>query len=125
MEKSYTWLKHNWKIPFIIIYTFAVYALSRRNTDALKDVMESQKEAHKNELKVLSDTHNDQILKLKGLQKQYEDTIFELQDRFKKEEKDLTEKQTKEIKKIVIKSKGNPEEIKRKIENEFGIKFKE
>ena len=54
VEKSYTWLKHNWKIPFIIIYTFAVYAVSKRNTEALKDVMESQKKAHENELKVRS-----------------------------------------------------------------------
>ena len=69
--------------------------------------------------------HKDEILRLKGLQEQYVKTIQELEGKFKAQEKQLSKKQVEDVKDIVIKSKGNPEEIKRKIEDEFGIKFKE
>ena len=38
-------------------------------------------------------------------------------------EKELSEIQKNEIKELIIKSKGNPDEIRKRIEKEFGFKF--
>lgn len=124
IEKAWVWLKHNWKIPFLVVWSLGIYILSRRNTEAIKDVLESNKRSHREEVETLNRAHKDEILKLKNLQKEYKDTIFKLEKKFKEENRKLSKKHAEDVKEIVIKSKGNPEEIIRKIENDFGIKFK-
>ena len=124
-ENSWIWLKANWQVPFLVVWTLVVYIFTRRNTDALSDVLKIKEESHKKEVEALKKSHKDEILKLKGLQSKYIDTIKSLEKSFQEQQKELSKKQVEDVKEIVIKSKGNPEEIKRKIENEFGIKFKE
>jgi len=122
-KKSWSWLKCNWKVPALLLWTLVVYLATKGNTSAMKDVLESSKRAHKDEVEVLNRAHADEILKLKNLQKEYQETIKELESRFKEEERELSNKQIEEVKKVVIESRGNPGVIKEKIEKEFGIKF--
>lgn len=122
--KSWEWIKTYWQVPFLIVWSIIIYLFTRRNTDALLEVIKTKDLSHKKEVEALKRTHKDEILKLKGLQKEYVKTIKELEQSFKQQKKELSEKQVEDVKQIVIKSKGNPEEIKRKIEDEFGIKFK-
>lgn len=124
VEKSWAWLKANWQVPFLLVWSIIVYLFTRRNTDALLEVIETKDQSHKKEIEALQRSHKDEILKLKGLQAEYIKTIKELEESFEQQKRALSEKQVEDVKQIVIKSKGNPEEIKRKIEDEFGIKFK-
>lgn len=123
-KKSWTFLKEYWQIPFVILWTLATVILTRRNTEALKEVISAKQKSHKKEIEALEKIHSDEILKLKGLQEKYLDTIERLESKFNEQNKELSEKHVEDVKKIVIKSKGNPEEIIRKIESDFGIKFK-
>ena len=54
----FSWLKEHWQIPFLAAWTILVYIMTRRNTDALLEVMEARKESYKKQLEVLRDTHN-------------------------------------------------------------------
>ena len=123
-SRSWLWLKTYWQVPFLVVWTLVTYLVARRNTDALVDVLEIKKQTHKKEVDALNKSHRDEILKLKGIQSEYVKTIEQLESKFEEQQKKLSEKQVEHIKEVVIKSKGNPEEIKRKIEDEFGIKFK-
>ena len=123
-KKTWAWLRHNWKIPFLAAWSVIIFLMSRRNTEALKDVIESNKQAHREEVEAINKIHKQQIIKLKNLQEQYEETISRLEKQFEKENRELSEKHVEDVKEIVIESKGNPEKIIRKIENDFGIKFK-
>lgn len=122
-KKSWAWLKHNWKIPAILAWTIIVYISSKGNSQAMEDVIKANRKAHRDEVEALRRAHSDEVLKLKNLQEQYQETVKHLEAKFQKENKELTEKQTEEVKKVIIKSKGNPDEIKKRIEKEFGIKF--
>ena len=124
-KRAWSFLKEYWQLPFIAAWTIVTVILSRRNTEALKEVISAKQKSHKKEVESLKRIHKDEVLKLKNLQKEYLKTVEELQIKFDKQNQNLSEKHVEDIKKIVIKSKGNPEEIKRKIENEFGIKFKD
>ena len=124
LKKVYVWLKHNWKVPLLIAWSLFIFIASRRNTEALKGVLEANKKAHREEIDILNKSHREEIIKLKNLQQQYEDTILELEKEFEVQNRKLSEKHIEDVKEIVIKSRGNPEEIIRKIENDFGIKFK-
>ena len=100
-KKLCVWLKHNWKIPAIALWTFIVYLLSRDNTSAMKDVLEAKKEAHKKEVETLNRLHRAEILKVKSLQDEYQKTIKELQLRFELQNQTLKEEQLEYVKKIV------------------------
>ncbi len=123
-KKTWSFLKEYWQIPFIFLWTLATIVLTRRNTDALKEVISAKQQSHKKEIETLEKIHSDEIIKLKGVQEEYLRTIEQLEAKFKKQNIELSKKQVEDVKKIVVKSKGNPEEIIRKIENDFGIKFK-
>ena len=123
LKKTWSFLKEHWQLPFIAVWTIITIILSRRNTDALKEVISAKQDSHKKEVEMLKRIHRDEVLKLKDLQQEYLQTLEELEKKFKEQNQQLSEKHVEDVKKIVIKSKGNPEEIKRKIENEFGIKF--
>jgi hypothetical protein len=124
LKKAWVWLKTYWQVPFLLAWTLVIYLFARRNTDALLQVLEIKKQSHKEEVEALNKSHKDEILKLKGIQAEYLKTIEQLESKFEEQQRKLSEKQVEHVKEVVIKSKGNPEEIKRKIENEFGIKFK-
>lgn len=125
IEKSWTWLKEHWQLPFLVVWSVVIYLFTRRNTDALSDVLKIKQTAHEQEIEALKKSHKDEILKLKGLHAEYIKTIKHLEQGFKEQKQELSEKHVEDVKEIVIKSKGDPDEIKRKIENEFGIKFKD
>ena len=107
----------------MVAWTIITVILSRRNTDALKDVIDAKQKSHKQEVETLKKIHKDEVLKMKNLQDEYVRTIQQLEKRFEEQNQKLSEKHVEDVKEIVIKSKGNPEAIKKKIENEFGIKF--
>lgn len=123
-KKTWIFLKEYWQIPFVIVWTTITVVLTRRNTEALKEVILIKKESHKKQIEILKKGHEDEILKLKKVQKQYLETMQKLEQKFKEQDRALSDKHVKHVKDIVVKSQGNPEEIIRKIESEFGIKFK-
>ena len=123
LKKTWLWLKEHWQVPFLIIWTVLVYILSRRNTDALLDVIEAKRDSYKRQLEVLRKSHNEEILKRDKLTREYEEALRLVEKSFEEKEEKLTEAQKNEIREVIIKSKGNPSEIKKKIEEEFGFKF--
>ena len=96
----------------MILWTVLVYVMTRRNTDALMEVIETRKESYKKQIEVLKKSHYDELLKRDELLLLYQDAIKKIE---------LTKSQKNEIKKIVVKSKGNPDEIKKKIQDQFGF----
>lgn len=121
LKKCYIWLKEYWQVPFIIFWTALVYVMTRRNTDALAEVIESRKESYKKQIEVLKKSHADELLKRDKLLTTYQETIVELEKKYLQQKKKLSEIQKNEVKQIVIKSKGNPDEIKKRIQKEFGF----
>ncbi len=121
--KIWSWLREHWQIPFLLVWTVLVYILTRRNTDAMMEVIEAKRDSYRKQLEILKSTHNNEILKRNNLSEKYVETLEEIEIKFKEKEEELTEIQKEEIKEVVIKSKGNPEEIRRRIEKEFGFRY--
>ena len=125
LKKSWVWLKEHWQIPFLVAWTIMVYILTRRNTDAMLEVVEAKRESYKKQIEALRKSHNDEILKRNNLSKKYEEALQLMEEEFESEKRKLTESQKNAIKEVVIKSKGNTDEIKKKIQKEFGFNFVE
>ena len=121
LKSAWLWLKHHWQIPFFVVWTIIVYVMTRRNSDAVIEVLEAKKKSYKEQIEILKDSHNNEIIKRQSLTKKYEDTLKKIENQFRSEQKDLTKKQKNDIKEVVIKSKGDPDEIKKRIQEEFGF----
>lgn len=123
LKKAWAWLKAHWQIPFLLIWTVVVWILTRRNSDAIIEVLEARKKSYEEQIKVLNETHADELLKRDKLLDQYNSTIEKIKRDWELGNLKLTKKQEDEIKKFVIDSKGNPDEIRKKIENAFGFTY--
>ncbi len=89
------------------------------------EVVEAKRDSYKEQLQILRKSHNDEIIKRNNLSKKYETALAEMEKEFEKKERSLTESQKNDIKEVVIKSRGDSDEIKKKIQEEFGFIFVE
>jgi hypothetical protein len=89
------------------------------------EVIEAKRDSYKKQIEVLRRSHNKEILKRDGLIEQYEETIAKIEKTYAEEKKELSRREKEIIKEVVVKSKGNVDEIKQKIEKEFGLQFME
>ena len=124
-KKVWVWLKEHWQIPFLAAWSIVIFIFTRRNTEALLEVIDAKQESYKKQVEILRRTHRNELLERDNLILEYESLLDALQQEFEARKQELTEVHEEEIKEVVIKSKGSPEEIKRFIEEEFGIVFKD
>ena len=89
------------------------------------EVVEAKRDSYKKQIQILKNSHNDEILRRDQLTEKYQETIKNLEKEFKDREKQLTEAQKDDIKEVFVESKGDHDEIKKRIEQEFGIKYAE
>jgi len=123
VKSAWVWLKTYWQVPLLVIWSIIVYILSKRNTDALVEVMEARKESYEKQINELKTRHNNEIMERDRLIQQYHETVSAIEKKYEEQEKKLKQKEKKKIKEIVEKSKGEPDVIKAEIEKNFGFIF--
>jgi hypothetical protein len=123
LKSCWVWLKTYWQVPLLIIWSIIVYVLSKRNTDALVEVMEARKESYEKQINELKIRHNNEIIERDRLIKQYHETVSAIEKKYEEQQKKLKAKEKRKIKEIVEKSKGEPDVIKAEIEKSFGFVF--
>ena len=123
LKSCWVWLKTYWQVPLLAIWSIVVYILSKRNTDALVEVMEARKESYEKQINELKTRHNNEIMERDRLIKQYHETVSAIEKKYEEKQKKLKAKEKRKIKEIVKKSKGEPHVIKAEIEKSFGFVF--
>ena len=56
-------MKENWKIPFLVVWSIVIWALSRKNAEAALDVLEAKKESYDKQIISLKENHNKELTK--------------------------------------------------------------
>jgi len=121
LKESWLWIKTHWQIPFIVVWTIAVWALSRGNAKAAKDVLDAKKKSYEKQIEALKTAHTLEIRKREELHLKYKETLDTIEKDFKLKEEELSTIKKKKIKQIIKNSKDNPHEINKKIEDLFGF----
>lgn len=117
------WLKNHWQIPFIVTWSVFIYLVSRRNSDAIVEVLNAKKDSYEKQLNELKKRHNDEIIERDNLIKRYHEAVSLIEKKYAEKEKELTSREKKRVKQIVSESKGDPDVIKEEIEKSFGFDF--
>jgi len=123
-KKAWAWLKHNWKVPLIILYTLALWLLFRRK-DAAFLVLEERNKSYKAQIDVINQSHKEELEKRNKVIEKYNDLVSQLEDQYAADNKELDEAKKKEIKNIVEKHHGDPNALARMLAEKYGLVYEE
>ena len=124
LKKSWVWLKHNWYVPVVVVYTLVLWLLFRRKGAALK-VLETRNESYKKQMKAIDSIHKEEIDKRNKNLEQYHGILKELEEKYKKDSLELDNKKKKEIKKLVEKYNEKPDELAKLLAEKYGLEYVE
>ena len=121
LKIAWAWIKKNWKLACLVIWSLLVWFFSRRSSKAAIDAMNANKDSYEARIHSLKEQHKIEIEKREQLNLKYRETLAKIEEKYKKREKDLSRKEREKVREIVKEAKENPDEINRKIENLFGF----
>ena len=56
LKKSWTWLKHNWKAPAVVLYTIVLWLLFRQK-DKAHEVLKIRSESYRKQIDAINEIH--------------------------------------------------------------------
>jgi hypothetical protein len=119
IKLTWIWLRENWKVPLIVVWSIIVWALSRKNAQAAMDVLEARKESYEKQIVQLKENHKRELSERDHNIKEYHKTLEEIEEKYSDKNVKITKANKKRVKEIVQNSKGNPDAVKQKIEELF------
>ena len=122
-KKIWTWVKEHWQAPFLVFWTILVYVLTRRNSDAIIEVLEARKKSYKKQIEVLNEKHSLELLRRDNLVEEYQEAVKKIEKDFKKKSRVLSLKQKNTVKEIILNSEGDSDAVRREIENLFNFTY--
>lgn len=123
-KKVWTWLKHNWKVPLVLLYTLVLWFLFRRK-DKAREVLEVRAESYKAEIEAINKAHKDEIEKRNKIIEEYNSTLDKITEKYAEDKKELDSQKKKEVKELVEKYYNNPDELAKKVADRFGLEYEE
>ena len=118
---AWEWIKKNWKLMLLALWSVIVWFVSRRSSAAAIDAMNANKESYEAQIRALKEEHKRELKKREELALKYKETLAKIEKKYKKKEENLTKEEKKRVKEIIKVAKGDPTEINKKIENLFGL----
>ena len=124
LKKTWAWLKHNWYVPAVIIYTLVLWFLFRNKTKAL-DVLEIRSKSYEDQIKAIEDTHRKEINTRDNILKKYDTILLQLEKDYKEKNMAISKKKKQEIKKIVKEYNDRPDDLAKVLAEKYGLNYVE
>ena len=83
-KKAWVWLKHNWKVPLVIIYTIALWLLFRRK-EAAYSVLEERNNSYKKQIDAINEIHQEEIDKRNRILENYNEILRDLEEQYERD----------------------------------------
>lgn len=122
LKKTWTWLKHNWAAPVIVLYTIILWLLFRKSGKA-EELLEIRSESYKTQIEAINKAHEDEIKKRDKIFNEYNKTLDKITKKYEEDKKELTNKKKKEIRDIVEKYHDDPDGLAKEIADRFGFSY--
>jgi len=123
-KKCWTWLKHHWKAPFVVLFVlFTWLALRRKNV--AEQILKIREASYKAQIDAINHAHEEELKKRDEILEQYTKTVSNLEKEFAENNKELDEKKKKSVKEIVEKYYNDPDTLAKMIGEKFEIEYTE
>tara|TARA_Y100000310_G_scaffold86437_1_gene83314 strand:- start:10708 stop:11106 length:399 start_codon:yes stop_codon:yes gene_type:complete len=117
LKKIWAFLKTHWYIPVIIIIGVVLKSQNNR----MLEIIDIQKESYDKQKAAINAAEIEKELKKQKIEKEYTDAVTTIEAVYEIQNKELEERKKKEIKNIVKKYYNEPEEISSRIFKSFGL----
>ena len=124
LKKTWTWLRHNWYVPAVIIYTLVLWFLFKNKAGALK-VLEIRSKSYESQIKTIEEAHKKEIEARDKILKNYDNVLTQLEKDYEEKNMKLDTKKKKEIKKIVKEFNDRPDDLAKILAERYGIDYVE
>ena len=124
LKKLWVWLRHNWYIPAIIVYTLLLWILLRKKEAAYK-VLEVRNKSYKEQIDAINEAYDIEIQERNKIIEKYNDLIDKLEKQYAEDRKELNDKKKKEVKKIVEEYHDKPDELAKIMADKYGFEYVE
>ena len=124
LKKAWTWLRHNWYVPAVIIYTLVLWFLFKNKAGALK-VLEIRSKSYESQIKTIEEAHKKEIEARDQILKNYDNVLTQLEKDYEEKNMKLDTKKKKEIKKIVKQFNDRPDDLAKILAERYGINYVE
>ena len=124
LKKTWTWLRHNWYVPAVVIYTLVLWFLFKNKAGALK-VLEIRSKSYESQIKTIEDAHKKEIEARDQILKNYDNVLTQLEKDYEEKNMKLDTKKKKEIKKIVKEFNDRPDDLAKILAERYGIDYVE
>ena len=124
LKKTWTWLRHNWNVPAVVIYTLVLWFLFKNKAGALK-VLEIRSKSYESQIKTIEEAHKKEIEARDQILKNYDNVLTQLEKDYEEKNMKLDTKKKKEIKKIVKEFNDRPDDLAKILAERYGIDYVE
>ena len=124
LKKTWVWLKHNWYVPAVLVYTIVLWIFFRRK-DKAHDVLKVRSKSYEAQIKTINESHAAEIKKRDEILKQYDETIKRIEKEYETKSEELDNKKRKAVKEIVEKHYNDPDALARMLSDKFGFEYLE
>ena len=124
LKKAWVWLKHNWHVPAVLVYTLALWILFRKKDKAL-EVLEIRSESYKKQIDAINEIHKEENEKKSKILERYGIILKELEEQYEKDSLELDAEKKKEVKDLVEKYNEQPDELAKLLAEKYGLEYVE
>ena len=124
LKKCWTWLKHHWKAPFVVLFVLFTWLVMRRKNVA-EQILKIREASYKAQIDAINHAHAEELKKRDEILEQYTKTVSNLEKEFAKNNEELDEKKKKSVKEIVEKYYNDPDTLAKMIGEKFEIEYTE
>jgi hypothetical protein len=122
LKKTWVWLKHNWYVPAVIVYTIALWLLFRNKTKAL-DVLETRVKSYEDQIRVIDEAHAKELEERDKILEKYQTILGQLEKDYKEKSMVISKKKKEEIKKIVKEYNDRPDDLAKILAEKYGLEY--
>ena len=114
--------RQHWRWLVAVIAFVVVYSLGKKSAGAVRLQADLAKEQWRRDKEAIEKAHELEIKKREEANKRYTEAVKQIEEKYEKDKWNITHSKKEEIKGLVRKSKTDPDEIDRILEQELGIK---
>ena len=124
LKKIGIWLKHNWYVPAVVLYTIVLWIFFRRK-DSAHEVLEARNESYRKQIEAINEAHREEIEKRDKILQKYNSLATKLEEKYADEMEELDSQKKKELKEMFEKYYDDTAALAQLLAEKYGLEYVE
>lgn len=119
--KVWNWLKSNWFIVAVAAIVVVIFAGIATKTQSLTKILEETNKRHQKEIEDITASHERDIKARDEAINKYQESLQRIEEEYEAAKKELDNRKTETVIKIIRETGGKPEELAKALSNTTGF----